>query len=156
MKPLFILITVFVFSLLIIKVVDHTSDYQFSGCLAMTFMLLFTGIGHFKFPKGMVMMMPDFMPVKTALVYFTGIFEFAAAICLQVLAFRTVTSWLLILFFVLILPANIYSAIKHVDYEKGNNEGKGIGYLWFRIPLQLFFIGWIYYFGIYLNSFSST
>jgi uncharacterized membrane protein len=54
----------------------------------------------------------------------------------------------LIIFFLLILPANIYAAIKKVDYEKATYEGKGIGYLWFRVPLQIFFIAWVYYFAV--------
>jgi uncharacterized membrane protein len=62
---------------------------------------------------------------------------------------RYVTSVLLIIFFICILPANINAAIKKIDYEKGTYDGKGINYLWFRVPLQVFFILWVWYFGIY-------
>jgi uncharacterized membrane protein len=58
---------------------------------------------------------------------------------------------MLIVFFLSILPANVNAAIKRIDYQKGTSTGKGVQYLWFRVPLQLFFIGWVYYFGIYLN-----
>lgn len=151
MKPLIVLIAVFIISLLVIRIFAHHFNFQLAGCIAMAVMLFFTGIAHFKFTKGMAMMMPNFMPLKEAWVYFTGVIEIAAAIGLLISSLRTTTSWLLILFFVLILPANIHSAIKHIDYEKATTQGKGPAYLWFRIPLQLFFIGWIYYFGIYLN-----
>jgi uncharacterized membrane protein len=50
----------------------------------------------------------------------------------------------LIVFFVLLLPANINAAIKHIDYQKGTFEGQGLNYLWFRIPLQILFIVWTY------------
>jgi len=50
--------------------------------------------------------------------------------------------------FILILPANVYAAINKIDYEKGNYSGNGLKYLWFRIPLQIFFIEWVWYFGI--------
>ena len=147
MKPLIVLITVFIISFLVIYFFFPEVNYKLAGCIAMSVMLLFTGIAHFNFTKGMALMLPDFMPLKEAWVYFTGIIEIAAAVGLLIPQLKTTTSWLLILFFVLILPANIHSAIKPIDYEKGNNEGKGSSYLWFRIPLQLLFIGWVYYFG---------
>ena len=31
-------------------------------------------------------------------------------------------------------------------YQNGTYTGNGINYLWFRIPLQIFFILWVYYF----------
>jgi uncharacterized membrane protein len=44
----------------------------------------------------------------------------------------------------LLLPANIKAAKEHIDYQKGNFEGSGLKYLWFRMPLQILFILWIY------------
>lgn len=129
MKPLLVLITVFIISFLVIHFFFPEVNYKLAGCIAMSVMLLFTGIAHFKYTKGMVLMMPDFMPVKEALVYLTGIIEIAAAVGLLIPSLKTTTSLLSILFFVLILPANIYAAIKHIDYEKENNQGKGSSYL---------------------------
>jgi len=48
------------------------------------------------------------------------------------------------------LPANINAARKHTDFQKATNEGNGMIYLWFRIPLQVLFIAWVFYFSIYL------
>ena len=110
----------------------------------MSCMLVFTSIGHFIYTKGMVMMMPDFIPFKTEMVYFTGIIEIAAAIGLLIPKLRVLTAWLLIAFFILLLPANINAAIKHIDYQTGTFAGDGVGYLWFRIPLQILFIVWTY------------
>jgi uncharacterized membrane protein len=92
----------------------------------------------------MSMMIPQSIPFKTGLVYFTGVVEIAAAIGLLIPALVTVTGWLLIVFFILLLPANIYAAIKHVDFEKATYHGRGLDYLWFRVPLQIIFIVWIY------------
>ncbi len=61
---------------------------------------------------------------------------------------RQLTAWLIILFFIAILPANIQAAIKHVDFQKGTYEGPGAKYLWFRVPLQVFFIAWVWYFSL--------
>jgi uncharacterized membrane protein len=111
-------------------------------------MLAFTTLGHFLFTKGMAMMIPGFIPFKKELVYATGIFEVAAAVCLHISQVRILTSWALIIFFIVMLPANINAAIKKIDYQKGTRDGSGVGYLWFRIPLQVVFILWTYYFGI--------
>jgi uncharacterized membrane protein len=59
---------------------------------------------------------------------------------------RVTIAWLLILFFILLLPANIYAALKHVDCQKGTFEGSGVQYLWFRVPLQVLLIVWTYFF----------
>jgi uncharacterized membrane protein len=144
MKPLIALIAVFAISLLANKVFRGSYHFALSGRAAMSAMLVFTAIAHFAFTKGMAMMLPDFIPYKTVIVYLTGLIEIAAAIGLFVPNFRLVTAWLLIAFFILILPANIYAALKQVDYQKGTFDGHGLTYLWFRIPLQVFYIVWTY------------
>jgi uncharacterized membrane protein len=150
MKPLYVLLGAFITILIISRFGFGKFDYSLSGRIAMSIMLMFTAIGHFTFPKGMIMMIPDFIPFKKTLVYFTGIVEAAAAIGLLIHPLQHVTALLLIIFFILILPANINAAIKHIDFQRATNEGYGITYLWFRIPLQLLFIAWTYFFGIYL------
>jgi uncharacterized membrane protein len=144
MKPLIVLISVFAISLLITKLTLGTTEVALSGRIAMSAMLLFTAVGHFAFTKGMSMMLPDFIPFKTETVYLTGIIEIAAAIGLLIPDIRVMTAWLLIVFFVLILPANIYASFRHIDYQKGTLDGNGLTYLWFRIPLQILFIVWTY------------
>ena len=110
----------------------------------MAVMLLFTAIGHFAFTKGMTMMLPDFIPFKTEVIYLTGIIEIIAAVGLLIPNTRLWTGWALIIFFILLLPGNIKAAIDHVDYQKGTFDGNGPNYLWFRIPLQVLFIMWTY------------
>ena len=148
MKPLFILLGAFIISLLATKFFAGEFDYSLSGRIAMSAMLFFTASGHFAFSKGMTMMMPDFIPFKRELVYLTGVIEIAAAIGLLISSWQNLTAWLLILFFVLILPANINAARRKIDYQKGTTDGNGIKYLWFRVPLQLFFICWVYFFAL--------
>ena len=144
MKPLIILLVVFTLSLFATKIVNSNFDLSLSGKIALSVMLLFTAGAHFAYGKGMTMMLPDFIPYKTATIYLTGVIEIAAAFGLLIPGLSVLTGWLLIAFFILILPANIYAAIKQVDFEKGTFEGKGLSYLWFRIPLQILFIIWTY------------
>jgi uncharacterized membrane protein len=142
MKPLFVLLISFGLAIVAMKVFTHHIDFALGARIGMSFMLLFTAIGHFAFPRGMMMMLPLFVPFRLALVYITGIIEIIAAVGLQITSLRNMTAVLLIIFFILVLPANIYAAAKHIDYQKGGNDGMGLQYLWFRIPLQILFIIW--------------
>jgi uncharacterized membrane protein len=148
MKPLIVLLTVFGLSCLATFITAGTPNFYFSGRMAMTIMLVFTSIAHFKFNKGMMLMLPSFIPYKKMIIYLTGVIEILLGIGLILDKVRHPIAWIIILFFVLLLPANIYAAKNKTDLEKANYEGKGLSYLWFRIPLQLFFIGWVYYFGL--------
>ncbi len=145
MKPFIVLLISFLFAFFAIKIFAHRNDFALSARIGMSVMLVFTAIGHFAFPKGMCMMLPDFIPFKLPLVYLTGIIEIAAAFGLQISGMVSTTGLLLIVFFILILPANIYAALRRVDYQKATNDGKGLPYLWFRIPLQIFYIAWVYF-----------
>jgi len=117
------------------------------GRFALALMLIATGIAHFTSTAPMVAMMPDFLPLKTELVYFTGICELLAVIGLIWDKTARLTSVLLIIFFLAVLPANIAGSLKSVQFGGMEN---GPLYLFFRIPLQILFIGWTYFFGIYL------
>ena len=147
MKPLFVLLGAFAASALAIQIF-RGADFSLAGRIAMSVMLVFTASGHFLFVQGMTMMIPHFIPFKRQLVYFTGVVEIAAAIGLLIPRLQHLTAWLLILFFLLILPANIHAAIHKIDYQKATNEGAGRAYLWFRVPLQMVFILWVHFFAL--------
>lgn len=145
MKPLLVLVITFAVSLCVTKVVRGDQDAKLSGRVALSMMLLFTAAGHFVFTQGMAMMLPPVVPAKTAVVYWTGAIEIMPAVGLHIPATRRMTGLWLILFFILVLPANVYAAMQQVDYQKGTYEGNGPPYLWFRVPLQVFFIGLTYW-----------
>ncbi|MBO9618551.1 MAG: DoxX family protein [Niabella sp.] len=146
MKPFLILIITFILSLAAYKIFTGAGNTAAAGCIAMAVMLLFTGIAHFVKPKEMEHMLPPVIPARIFLILVTGVFEIAAAIGLLIPQTRMLTGWSLIVFFLLILPANIYAAV--APKTKTNFTGQGLNYLWFRIPLQLFFIIWVYIFAV--------
>lgn len=90
------------------------------------------------------MMIPPIVPFKTEFVYVTGLAEIVLGIGLLMPNFQVYSAWALIVFFIFLLPANIYAALNHIDYQKGTFNGNGISYLWFRVPLQILFIFWVY------------
>lgn len=145
MVPLIVLLTVFILSNISHKIIKGRYEWSLGGRIAMSVMLLFTASGHFLFAEGMAMMIPDFVPFKEYQVYATGVAEILAAIGLHVHKWRELTGWLLIIFFCMVLPANIYASLEQINYQTGATDGYSISYLWFRIPLQLFFIGWVYF-----------
>ncbi len=144
MKPLIVLLLSFTISIFVFKIIKKEYNIALSAKIAMSIMLIFTAIGHFAFTKGMSMMIPKFIPFKENFVYLTGIFEILLALGLIIPKLKIVSGWALIIFLLLMLPANIYASINNVNYQKGTFDGNGITYLWFRIPLQFFFIVWTY------------
>ena len=144
MKPLVVLLASFVIAIFVLRIIKKEYDFALSATIAMSIMLCFTAIGHFAFTKGMAMMIPKFIPFKESFVYLTGVFEIVMAIGLLIPRFKYISGWALIVFLLLMLPANIYAAINNVNYQKGTPDGPGLSYLWFRIPLQLLFIFWAY------------
>jgi len=148
MEPLIALLTTFLISLIVTKIWLKEYKAAFSARIALSVMLIFTAAGHFLYPDGMAMMIPGFIPFKKEMVILTGFIEIAAAIGIQIKKYRVLTAWLLIIFFILVLPANINAAMEQVDYTTGTYTGKGPAYLWFRVPLQLLFIVWTYFSGI--------
>lgn len=140
------MICTFIVTLIGPKICKAHCDYKLAGRIALSAMLLFTSLGHFMFTEGMSKMIPDFIPFSRTIIYMTGVAEIIAAICLFVPGLREITGIFLITFFILILPTNIYAAIKHLNYETGEYNGYGIVYLWFRIPFQIVLLWWTYYF----------
>ncbi|MEM9078488.1 MAG: DoxX family protein [Bacteroidota bacterium] len=144
MKPLIVLLSSFVIAIFVVKLIYKKYDFALSARIAMSVMLCFTAMGHFIYTKGMSMMIPEFIPFKTTFVHLTGIFEILLAVGLLIPRVKVISGWTLIIFLLLMLPANIYAAIHQVNYQKGTFDGNGLSYLWFRIPLQVLFIVWAY------------
>ncbi|KMQ61728.1 membrane protein [Chryseobacterium sp. BLS98] len=152
MKLLTILFATFILALVGTYIAQGKPDFLFSGNLGMAVFIIFTGFSHFKFQKGMAMMIPDFIPGKMFWVYFTGLLEIAAGIGLMIPSIRETTAILLIIFYVLVFIANINSSRKNINIFKADYTGPGMNYLYReRVPMQLILIAWTWYFGIYMN-----
>ncbi|MCT3834151.1 DoxX family protein [Elizabethkingia anophelis] len=152
MKLLSILFSVFIIALLGTKIIQGEWNWIFSGNLGMAVFIIFTGFSHFKFQKGMALMIPDFIPYKMFWVYFTGVLEIAAGIGLMIPQLREITAILLIVFYTVVFIANINSSKKRINIFKADYTGPGMKYLYKeRIPMQIILIVWTWYFGIYLH-----
>lgn len=144
MKPLAVLLGAFLVVILDLRIFKKEWNFQLAGRIAMAIMLVFTAVGHFLYPVGMAAMIPEILPWKLFIVYATGILEAFFAIGLVFFKRKELIAWAVILFFILVLPANIQAAAEHISYQTGEPNGPGLSYLLFRIPLQFLFIGWVY------------
>jgi uncharacterized membrane protein len=115
------------------------------GRITLTVFFLFTGLSHFLMTEKMAQMLPPSVPMRTTIIYVTGVLEILGAIGLLINPLQKITAWALIVFLIGVLPANIYAAIAHVNF--GGHE-YGPAYLLIRVPFQIFLILWCYYFGI--------
>ena len=151
MITLIVLAGIFTLVLFLQKFFSRKVNIGAAGRIAMSSMLVFTGIGHFTYMEGMMMMLPAFIPFKQEVIILTGLLEILAAITLLIPRSQKLTSILLIIFFIVLLPANIHAALNQVNLQTADFTGNGTSYLWFRVPLQLLFIAWVWYFG-YMDS----
>ena len=149
MKPLLVLLGAFAMVLGGTWLLAGHPRAALAGNAAMAVMLVFTGVAHVPYATGMVQMLPDWLPARRAWVLGTGVLEVLLGLGLLWPATRVPAAGAIIVFLVLILPANVISARKHLNYQTGTLDGPGPRYLWFRVPLQAFFIAWTWYFGLH-------
>ena len=103
---------------------------------ALATMLLFTASAHFtKMKNDLVRMMPDWIPQPMAVIYFTGVCEIAGAIGLVLPYLRQATGIALIVFFIVVFPANVKAA--HTGIAVGSKRPTP---LWLRTLMQILFI----------------
>lgn len=104
-------------------------------------LFIFTGVGHFVQTGPMAQMLPPWVPERVALVYLSGILEFAIAAALFLPRFRRAAgaAAALVLFF----PLNVYAAFNHVPL---GGHAWGPTYLMVRAPLQAIILAWAAWF----------
>jgi uncharacterized membrane protein len=113
------------------------------GRAALGAMFLFTGVSHFVLTDEMAAMVPPVLPAPSALIYLTGALQLAAAVALLVSWRPRLVGWAVVAMLVALLPANVYAAVAGVGM---GGHTAGPRYLWFRVPLQLLFIWWAWFF----------
>ena len=136
MAPLIVLISAFAFTRLFCSRVSATRAAR----IALAVMLLLTAGSHFTSTAELSAMLPLEPMLADPLVYLTGLAELGFAIALLR---RERPTWLgaaIVVFFAVLLPANVYSA-----FAGTGMGGHGPAYLWFRVPLQGLFIGWAWW-----------
>jgi|SRR5208283_742142 len=108
---------------------------------ALALMFLFTGVAHFnKMRHDLARMIPSFFPQPMLIIYLTGVCEFMGAAGLLIQRFRSLAGICLILLLAGMFTANINAALKGVTLD-----GRPATALWLRTPVQILFIGLIWW-----------
>src|SRR5208282_749767 len=108
---------------------------------ALAVMFVFTGVAHFnRMRHDLARMIPAYFPQPMFVVYVTGVCEFLGAAGLLIPRFRSLAGTCLILLLIGMFTANINAALKGVTLG-----GKPVTPLGLRTPMQILFIGLIWW-----------
>lgn len=105
--------------------------------IGLAVMFLFTAASHFSSLKyDLAAMIPPPLTGAVWVIYVTGVLEAGGAIGLLTRRWRRRAAWALAALLVVLFPANVYAALADVTLG-----GRGATPLLVRTPLQLFWIG---------------
>jgi uncharacterized membrane protein len=104
------------------------------------------GIGatHFVNPDPFLRIMPEVLPAHRTLVYVSGLFEIAGGVGLLIERTRRAAAWGLIALYVAVFPANLNMALLDIQLDPASPMPSWVA--WARLPFQLVFIAWAYWF----------
>src|ERR687898_2002544 len=121
--------------------VKQLSSWRDAGRGALAIMFLFTGISHFTTMKyDFAAMIPAPLPNDLWVIYLTGVLEIAGAVGLLIPRTRKLAGICLVLLLVSLFPANVYAALSEIPLR-----GEAATPLWIRTPMQLLYIGMVWW-----------
>jgi uncharacterized membrane protein len=121
--------------------VKRLSSWREAGRIALVIMFLFTGLSHFSSLKhDFAAMIPAPLPNDLWVIYLTGAFEIGGALGLLIPRTRRLAGICLVLLLVALFPANVNAIINEIPL--GGNAPTP---LWVRAPMQLLYIGMIWW-----------
>lgn len=120
---------------------SHLATWALSARYALVVMFVFTGISHFaKMKYDLARMVPNAFRRPLTIIYITGVLELLGAVGLLLPEFRKIAAFCLIALLLAIFPANIKAARRKL--KVGGREATA---LWLRAPMQLLFIGLLWW-----------
>ena len=121
--------------------IERLSSWRTAGRGALVVMFLFTGTSHFTSMKyDFAAMIPPPLPNGLWVIYLTGLFEIAGAVGLLVPRTRRLAGICLVLLLVALFPTNVYAALGDIPLR-----GEAATPLWIRTPMQLLYIGMVWW-----------
>ena len=121
--------------------VRRLSSWRDAGRAGLAIMFVFTATAHFTDVKhDLLAMVPDSLPRSLWLIYLTGVLEIAGAIGLLVPRFQRIAAICLVILLIAMFPANVNAALNGIPLR-----GEAPTPLWLRLPIQLLFIGMLWW-----------
>ncbi|MEM6451782.1 MAG: hypothetical protein AAF703_15860 [Cyanobacteria bacterium P01_D01_bin.105] len=145
MVVLIVLLSVFIVTWITLAVFQRLRQFRTAECLAFAALFVFTGISHFALADGMVQMLPAWIPRRYFIIYITGVLEVLLGLGVLWHSTRRGVGVLTLLFLICVFPSNVYAALNAVEFG-GNVDGPS--YLFFRVPLQLFLLWWVWFMAV--------
>jgi uncharacterized membrane protein len=128
--------------------VKRLSSWREAGRIALVIMFLFTGFSHFSSLKhDFAAMIPAPLPNGPWVIYLSGVFEIAGAVGLLIPRTRRLAGIGLLLLLVAVFPANVNAIINGIPFG-----GDAPTPLWVRAPMQLLYIGMVWWTSIKKDS----
>lgn len=142
MAVLIVLLLTFMMAVLVSWLRQEPVNYRLCARIALAVMFMFAGVSHFVLEDGMVKMLPKFLPLRSLIIYVTGLMEIGFGFGLLHGKYSRWTGILAIIFLMGVFPVNVYAAINAVEFGGNINGSK---YLLFRSPLQLLLMVWTWW-----------
>jgi len=107
------------------------------------------GILHFLITPRYMAIMPPYLPAHRTLVFISGAAEIAGGLGILApnTAIRRAAAWGLIALLIAVMPANVNMLVNHADFPV-----IPLWVLWARLPLQIPFIYWAWFYTRQLPS----
>ncbi len=105
---------------------------------------ILAGFNHFLSTAVYYVIMPKWLPAHGFLIYFSGVLEIVLGVLLLFKMTRKLAAVLIILMLIAFMPAHIYM-IQKAPFILGKISVTPF-IAWARLPFQLLFIGWAWYY----------
>ncbi|MDA0841647.1 MAG: DoxX family protein [Planctomycetota bacterium] len=103
---------------------------------------IFAGSLHFARSEPFVAIVPPYLPYPLALVLISGFFEILGGVGVLIPRTRRLAGYGLIALLAAVFPANVHMAV-HAIQLPGLHVPDSL--LWYRLPLQLVLIAWVWW-----------
>lgn len=117
----------------------HKQKFRWILALAM----IGIGMQHFTNPSPFAKIVPSYLPHPLALVFISGFFEILGGVGILIPFVSRAAAWGLIALYVAVFPANLNMAIHNIRLE---GTSYPLIFNWVRLPFQVLFIAWAWWF----------
>jgi len=123
--------------------VEWLQHLQHDARISAAVMFILIGVMHIAKPYKLTYMVEGMLPYALQLVLISGVIEILLGIGLMIPAISTFAAWGLIVMLILMFPANINVAVKHLPAPGGLPAAPW--YTWSRLAFQPIYILWIWW-----------
>ncbi len=122
-----------------------------AGRLAMSVMLVFSAVSSYVYQEGILLTYPIFFSDvwKQKLILANADFKIALAAGFVLKDLAQISAIFIIAYFILSFSTDIKACKKNISIKRANYTGHGSWLILIKIPSQLIFIFWTYYFGLF-------